>query len=256
MILWKFLRMTKIKLLSIDVSNYCTKECDFCYSHSRRSGSVLWAPSEIIAFAKDCIANGVEAVSLGGGEPFEYYGIFDIIDELQPLAYLSVTTNGLPLLEDEIWHDLMLHAPDKIHITIHNPDDKGEVNRIIQQIGRLSSSNIKPGVNLLVSNNLVAECKNTYNRLRKMLMTDQIILVPRRFSKIPTPNQLAQIAGNKPFQSASCLLGCKPPVNFASVSWDKRVSRCSYAGGKEKLDSLTFDGLISALDKVNFQSCN
>lgn len=75
-----------IELLSIDLSNYCTKQCPFCYNNSTKEGNVMWKPDEVIAFAKDCVAHGVKAVSLGGGEPFEYDGILDIIDA--PRLYL------------------------------------------------------------------------------------------------------------------------------------------------------------------------
>ena len=34
-------------LLSIDLSNYCTKQCSFCYNHSNREGNVLWTPDKI-----------------------------------------------------------------------------------------------------------------------------------------------------------------------------------------------------------------
>lgn len=247
--------MARIKLLSIDLSNYCSKECDFCYNHSKRSGNIMWKPSEVISFAKDCISNGVEAVSLGGGEPFEYDGIFEVIAELQPLAYLSVTTNGLPLLQEQVWENLMFNAPDKVHITIHNPNDNSEVNRVMRQIELLALSSIKPGVNLLVSRDMVIECKRVYQNLRKLLNPSQIILVPRRFSNTPSPEQMSHVTVNEPFLSASCLLKCTPPDNFASVSWDKRVNQCSYAGGKERLENLTFDGLLNALNNVKFKTC-
>lgn len=119
-----------IELLSIDLSNYCSKQCPFCYNHSNREGITLWRPTEVISFATDCIAHGVKAVSLGGGEPFEYDGVFDVIDALYPKTYLSVTTNGLPLLKTDIWNKLLQHAPDKVHITIHQPDDANEVKRV------------------------------------------------------------------------------------------------------------------------------
>lgn len=244
-----------IKLLSIDLSNYCSKECPFCYNHSRRDGNVMWAPEEVVMFAKDCIANGVEAISLGGGEPFEYKGVFDIIDQLQSLAYISVTSNGLPLEEGSMWDQMVKHSPDKIHITVHNPEDAHEVERVINLIRRLSATQIKPGINLLVSDNKIEECRMVYQRLRADLDSSQIILVPRRFSHTPTPKQLAYVTDGNPFQSTSCLLGCKLPTNFASVSWDKKVNRCSYAGGKQVLQSLTFDGMIDALNSVKFTPC-
>ena len=64
------------------------------------------------------------------------------------------------------------------------------------------------------------------------------------------------VTGGKPFQCPSCLLSCKKPINFCSVSWDKKVNFCSFAGGKESLMTLDYDGLISALDKVKFVTCN
>ena len=244
-----------IKLLSIDLSNYCSKECPFCYNHSRRDGNVMWTPEEVIELAKDCISNGVEAISLGGGEPFEYDGVFEIIDQLQPLAYISVTSNGLPLENGSLCNNMINHSPDKIHITIHNPDDAHEVERVISLIRQLSATQIKPGVNMLVSDNKIEECRIVYQRLRADLDPSQIILVPRRFSHTPTPKQLAYVTNRNPFQSASCLLGCKPPTNFVSVSWDKKVNRCSYAGGKQALKSLTYSGLMDALNSVKFKPC-
>ena len=120
----------KIELLSIDLSNYCSKQCSFCYNHSTREGNTVWKPSEVIDFASDCINHGVKAISLGGGEPFEYEGIFEVIEALYPKCYLSVTSNGLPLEKHEVWHKLEQFKPDKIHITIHQPDNEAEVNRV------------------------------------------------------------------------------------------------------------------------------
>ena len=139
-----------IELLSIDLSNYCSKECPFCYNHSRKEGNTIWKPEEVISFASDCISHGIKAVSLGGGEPFEYDGVFDIIDALYDKCYLSVTTNGLPLMKEQIWETLLQHKPDKIHITIHHPDKVDEVDRVMNQIIKLKTTGIKPGVNLLV----------------------------------------------------------------------------------------------------------
>lgn len=244
-----------IELLSIDLSNYCSKQCPFCYNHSTKVGNTMWQPSEVIAFASDCIAHGVKAVSLGGGEPFEYDGVSDVIDALYPLCYLSVTSNGLPLENDEVWERLVNHKPDKIHITIHHPDEANEVERVERLVKRIGSIGIKPGVNLLVGANKVNEASTVYQRLGKMLSDEQIILVPQRFSNMPTPKQLSQVAGRKPFQSPSCLLGCKRPENFCSVSWDKKVNSCSFAPSKVVMETLDYKGMMQALEKVEWKSC-
>lgn len=244
-----------IELLSIDLSNYCTKQCPFCYNHSSKAGNVMWTPAEVISFALDCIEHGIQAVSLGGGEPFEYDGIFDVIDALYPKTYLSVTSNGLPLMKESVWELLMQHKPDKIHISNHNADNEAEVERVIGLLRRLAKAGIKPGVNLLVPASKIDDCRSVYARLLDVISAEQIILIPQKYSDIPSPKQLSSIADGKPFQSPSCLLGCKMPKNFASVSWDKKVNHCSYAPGKEPLSSLDYDGMMTALSHVKWKSC-
>jgi len=245
----------KIKLLSIDLSNHCSKQCPFCYNGSKKEGSTLWTIDEITRFASDCIRNGVEAVSLGGGEPFEYDGIFDIIDALIPKAYVSVTSNGLPLGRDISWNDLKKHRPDKIHISLHNPDNPAELSSVISKIMEIERIGIKAGCNLLVSASNIEESRYAYKKLSAYLTSDRIIIIPKRFSDTPTPKDLAYITDRKPFQSPSCILKCDIPKEFASVTWDKKVNFCSYALLKEPLESLDFKGLINALKKVNFKSC-
>ena len=62
-----------LELLSIDLSNFCSKQCSFCYNHSTRDGNTVWTPDEVIRFVSDCIGHGIKAVSLGGGEPFAIF---------------------------------------------------------------------------------------------------------------------------------------------------------------------------------------
>ena len=133
-----------IEQISIDLSNYCSKGCPFCYNSSNHDGATSWKPSEVIEFAKSCIMGGVKAVSLGGGEPLEYEGVFDIIEALYPLTYLTLTTNGLPLDTSSVIESLKLHKPDKIHISIHNADNEKEVARVLRQITLLKDLEIKP----------------------------------------------------------------------------------------------------------------
>lgn len=245
-----------IELLSIDLSNYCSKQCPFCYNHSRREGNTLWKPQEVIDFASDCIDHGVKAVSLGGGEPFEYDGVFEVIDALYPKCYLSVTSNGLPFENELIWSILDVHKPDKIHVTIHQPDNDVEVMRVERQVQQIASIGVKPGVNLLVGADRIEFANMVYNQLIEILNSDQIILVPQRFSNTPTPKQLASVANGKPFQSPTCLLKCQRPTNFCSVSWDKKVNSCSFAPNKVPLETLDYAGLIKALEKVKWKKCH
>lgn len=245
-----------IELLSIDLSNYCSKQCSFCYNHSTREGNTMWKPQEVIDFASDCIRHGVKAVSLGGGEPFEYEGIFEVIEALYPLCYMSVTSNGLPLEDMFTWVQLSKHKPDKIHLTIHRPDNEAEVARVERQLQAIEKLEIKPGVNLLVGADKVETARSVCQRMMSFLKSDQIILVPQRFSNTPSPKQLASVADGKPFQSPSCLLKCQRPTNFCSVSWDKKVNSCSFAPNKVALASLDYRGLVDALGSVKWTTCD
>lgn len=242
--------------ISIDLSNFCSKQCDFCYNHSTKEGNVMWTVEELIPFVLDLHKHGIEAVSFGGGEPFEFDGIFELISSLMDEMYVSVTSNGLPLENKTVFERLLQNKPDKIHITIHHPENTAEVDRVIKMVVKIAEAGIKSGVNLLVSDFNVEEGKKIYSRLLKNgISSDRIILIPRRFTCEPTPKQLAEIAGGKPFQSPACLTGCKRPEEFCSVSWDKKVNWCSYAGEKQPLKELTYNGLMEALNKVEFRSC-
>ena len=218
---------------------------------------MLWKVEELIPFILDLHKHGIDAVSFGGGEPFEYDGIFDLISGLMSEMYVSVTSNGLPLENKEVFSKLLRNKPDKIHLTIHHPENKVEVERVINMVKKIAAEGIKSGVNLLVSNFNLIEAKAVYSELLENGITsDRIILIPRRFTCEPTPKELSAIAGGKPFQSPSCLTGCKQPTEFCSVSWDKKVNWCSYASGKQPIHELTYNGLMDALNKVRFGCCN
>ena len=164
--------------ISIDLSNYCTKQCDFCYNHSTKEGNVLWTVEELIPFILDLHEHGIEAVSFGGGEPFEFDGIFKLISSLMSEMYVSVTSNGLPLEKESVFAELLENKPDKIHITIHHPENKEEVERVIRLVKKISEVGIKSGVNLLVSDFNAVEAKSVYAELLSNGITsDRIILI-------------------------------------------------------------------------------
>ena len=170
--------------------------------------------------------------------------------------YVSVTSNGLPLEKEEVFSKLLQNKPDKIHLTIHHPENKAEVERVIKLVKRIASEEIKSGVNLLVSDFNLEQAKQVYsNLLLNGITSDRIILIPRRFTCEPSVKQLSGIARGKPFQSPACLTGCKQPKEFCSVSWDKKVNWCSYATGKQLIKELTYNGLMNALNKVQFGCC-
>jgi hypothetical protein len=171
---------------------------------------------------------------------------------------VSVTTNGLPLVRPDgiFWKTLKEHSPDKIHVTLHNPDSEKELNRVLMEIRTLEKVvGVTAGCNLLVADSKIEACKRAYETLRRFMTPKQIILVPMRYGDTPGLARFASVSRHDPFQAPCCLLECKRPDNFISVSWDKKVNFCSYAGGKHPLETLDYDGLMKALDKVEFKTC-
>lgn len=139
-----------VERISIELTNQCGKKCHFCYNHSHPEGKTTWKADEVITFVEDCANHGTKAVSFGGGEPLEYPELFTILLALQGKIFRSVTSNSL-LLRGQLLEKLVAAAPDKVHISLHFPEQEIEVSRVIKQVQQLASFSITSGVNLLVS---------------------------------------------------------------------------------------------------------
>ena len=248
--------MRQIRQVSLDLTNSCSKNCWFCYNRSHEEGETVWTPSEVISFALDCYRNGVEAFSLGGGEPLEYDGLFEIIDGIKDELYITVTSNGLRLEDSGFFNEFVNHLPDKIHISIHFPEIREEVERVISMVKLLEKYPVKSGVNLLVSTHNIGSARSVLSELdEKGISRDRTIVLPMKYRFSPTPEQISDIVGGRPFQSPSCLLGCRRPLHYCSVTWDKKVCPCSYSPSKVAMEEISFKGLMKALSEVRFERC-
>jgi sulfatase maturation enzyme AslB (radical SAM superfamily) len=244
-----------LELISIELTNRCAKACWFCYNHSLPEGETRWQTDDVVGFVRDCAANGVKAVSFGGGEPLEHPGLFDILRRLDGSLFRSVTTNGL-LLRGDVLDRLVAANPDKVHVSIHFPDRAREVARVIAQVHELAARGLKSGVNFLVSRSNLPAARESAERVRAAgIGNDRIVYLPMRGRDTPTPAELAEVAGNAPFQSMTCLTKCAPSPRFASVGWDKTVAWCSYTVSRRPLPSLTHAGLTAALSGLGLEFC-
>ncbi len=247
---------THLERISLDLSNFCTKSCDFCYNNSSTSGINLWKTNEVIELALDCSKNGVKAFSLGGGEPFEYKGVFEIISALTPHLFVSITSNGIPLFNDEVFRLLVKNRPDKIHLTIHDPNNQNEVLETIKMLKRISRYDIKTGINLLISSHQIAEAKKLTQKLYSIGFTEKnIIFIPRKFNLIPTVKEVAEVASRPNFQSTSCLTSCTISKQFCSISWDKKIGFCSFSPSKAIIEAYNYQSVIKALESITFKTC-
>src|SRR5262245_11720100 len=244
-----------LELISIELTNRCAKACWFCYNHSLPEGETRWSVEDVVGFVRDCAANGVRAVSFGGGEPLQYPGLFDVLERLDGAVFRSLTTNGLSL-RGSVLDRLVTARPNKVHVSIHFPDRASEVGRVIGQVTELAARGVKSGVNFLVTRTNLAPAREAARRVRAAgIGNDRIVYLPMRGRDTPTPNELAEVAGKSPFQSMTCLTGCGPSPRFASIGWDKSVAWCSYTVTRRPLPELTYAGLAAATAGLGLTFC-
>ncbi|TWU12826.1 molybdenum cofactor biosynthesis protein A [Symmachiella macrocystis] len=242
--------------ISIELTNKCSKGCSFCYNDSGPGGATLWQADEVVAFVKDCAGHGVKAVSFGGGEPLEFDGIFEILKRLDGVLFRSITTNGL-LLDQGQLRPLVNASPDKVHVSLHFPQNRAEVARVVRHVQLLKENGIRTGANLLVAKSQLDAAKRAAESLTAVGLADEeIVYLPMRGFDTPTPEEIASVAASPQFQSMTCLPECGASQRFCSVRWDKTVAWCSYTESRSILNELTYDGLCQAMHGIGLKPCD
>lgn len=199
-------------------------------------------------------------LSLGGGEPLEWDGLFDALKALDGVLYRSFTTNGL-LLAGRL-DEVVRARPDKVHVSIHAPDAEREVSRAMELVRQLHSASVPSGVNLLVRRSRLEAARQACARLQTGgIGLERIVLLPWRGpgDETPTPRELGMVATGGapgPFRSVACLSSCRPSARFVSVGADRSVAWCSYTSARRRLSALTWAALVNALASVGHEPCD
>ena len=243
-----------VERISIELSGRCSKGCGFCYNASGLDVGTRWTADTVIAFALDCAQHGTRAVSFGGGEPLEAPELlWPALAGLAGVVFRSFTTNGL-LLDAEL--DRVIAArPDKVHVSIHAPGDRREVERVIRQVGALADAGITTGINFLVARSQLPAAAAAAAAVHAAgIGNERIVFLPMRGDDTPTPAQVAAVAGPR-FQSMTCLTACARSPRFAAIGWDQAASWCSYTRARRSLPTLDHDGLVRALTGLDLLFC-
>lgn len=247
--------MASIDRISIELTNRCQKGCSFCYNSSSSSGATHWKLGEVLEFVLSCAAGGVKAVSFGGGEPLEFPEVFDLLKSLDGVVFRSLTTHGL-LLDRDNMACLARSRPDKIHVSIHFPGVRAEVDRAVRQTQELAALGIRSGINLLVRRSQLREATAAASQIRDAgIDASRVIYLPMRGRDTPSPSEIAAVAGSGQFQSMSCLGGCAKSPRFCSIDWNRRVAWCSYTRSRLPLDELSFTRLVQLLGALDLEYC-
>ena len=244
-----------IERLSIELTRRCAKACWFCYSGSGPEGETRWTPEEVVTLVREGAAQGLRAVSFGGGEPLEYEGLFEVLGRLRGVLFRSLTTNGL-LLDEERLGRLVEAGPDKVHVSLHFPGSVREVERVISQVHGLQERGVRSGVNLLVARSRLDEALGAAERVRASgIGNERIVYLPMRGQDTPSSEELGRVAGGARFQSMSCLLACGRSPRFCSLGWDRTVAWCSYTRTRRPLAEPGWAALTSALTGLGLEFC-
>jgi sulfatase maturation enzyme AslB (radical SAM superfamily) len=251
-----------VERISIELGNRCDKACWFCYAGSEPTGETRWTLATALEFVGDCAANGVQAVSFGGGEPLQWPGLFELLRATAAVPvgggrvrlFRSLTTNGLLL--DRHFDELVAAGPDKVHVSIHM-NESAEIERVIAAVTRLAGAGVRSGVNLLIRRSKLEAAAATARRLAEAgIGHDRVVFLPMRGMDTPTAADVARVADTaKPFQSMSCLAACAISPRFCAVSWDWTVGWCSYTRERRTLTAPSFAALQVALGDLGLRYC-
>jgi sulfatase maturation enzyme AslB (radical SAM superfamily) len=245
-----------VERLSIELSELCSKGCGFCYNGSNREGATDWTADALCAFVLDAAAHGIKAFSFGGGEPLESPELlYPVLAALRGRAFRSMTTNGL-LLDAATIATLAAAAIDKVHVSIHTPQDTDEVARVIANVTALATAGIRSGVNLLVRKSRLDAARTATRALHEAGIANQrIVFLPMRGTDVPSPADVAHVAAG-PFQSTTCLSQCGPSPRFVSISARRTVAWCSYTVERRRLATPTYAALVATLDGLGLINCD
>lgn len=239
--------------LSIEVTDVCDKACAFCYARASPAGRNAWDVGDLLALVRDCAAHGTRALSLGGGEPLQYPPLLELLTATRGLLFRSVTTSGLRL--DSLLPELVRAAPEKLHVSLHHPGDPAELARVVRQVRDLRARGISAGVNLLVRRSGLAAARGAARTLQEAgIGNDAVIYLPMRPSDTPSAEELSGVAGG-PFQSATCITGCRKSPRFASLAADRTVAHCSYTRERAPLPEATHAALQRTLAGLGVTHC-
>lgn len=155
------------ELIDLSITNYCGRECDFCYRQSNRNGIHMQMSDleNIIGQAKDV---GVLQIALGGGNPNQHPRFVEVLRLIRSSGIVpSYTTNGMGL------NDGILKATAEycgaMAISFYPPYS---VEQYSAMVDRIASFKIRLNMHVILKADTIE------------LMTDWLQKAPPFFSKL------------------------------------------------------------------------
>lgn len=136
------LRMAAPRAVQLAITNGCNLACTFCSRDTRTPST--WTVSSALTLLRDLADAGVLEVALGGGEPFAFRGLDELVERVYdetPLA-IGLTTNGV--LCDERRLSRLAPKLSQVRLSLYDDNDwRATVDRFV-------ASGVRWGVNWLL----------------------------------------------------------------------------------------------------------
>ena len=115
---------TKLYSAALELTRYCNQKCDYCYNAFRADpqwpshGEDPW-PARVARLLESI---ELDHVTLTGGEPFAYRGLFELLAQLRDAGVpMQMISNG-GLITDALAHRLASFAPRFVQVTLNGPE--------------------------------------------------------------------------------------------------------------------------------------
>lgn len=165
-------RLSAPETVHLSITGRCNLNCPFCYGKSKADDL---STAEILKLIDELSTMGVFQLAIGGGEPFLRKDILKIIDYCQQKKIVAnVTSNGV-LITDEIARKIR----DKVGQVNVSYNEALAVKKFDEALSTLLRNNIKAGVNLLVTKEILTDLDNIIKGLLNENITKIIILRPK-----------------------------------------------------------------------------
>ena len=153
-----FMRVEGPELIDISITNYCEKNCKFCYRKSNIDGKhmSLVDYKKVVEQASNI---GVMQVALGGGNPNQHPDFIEIIRMTRKLGIIpSYTTNGKGLTEE------ILEASKKycgaVAVSLYEPYSES-----YKAIEKLIDNKIKTNIHFILSSETIDKAIKLLNEI-------------------------------------------------------------------------------------------
>lgn len=156
--------------LSLYLTSNCQLNCDFCFMNDLIRDKNSYIPLEKALKIIDMfVDNGIESISLLGGEPLLYDDILRICDYIESKrVHFTITTNGI-LLDEKFLRSIKEYRYLKLVFSIINLSDRNSMysNKILNQIKKniilASKMGIRTSINTVLINQSIEDLEEIIN---------------------------------------------------------------------------------------------